>query len=350
MKNKKSGKKSIFRLIIDIITWTIFALLMIVAFFLIYYVIATNIYARKGEKFKPIVSLYSIMSGSMLPTIEVYDVVMNLRIDDASSLKEGDIITFISPSKINYGMTVTHRIDKITYEDGTYYFTTKGDNNPVPDSTPVTIDSIIGKVILKFPSLGKAQFFLLKLGPGLFLVLIPAIGVLIYDILKAMNLFGTKQKVSKSLETKEYKLSSEEQEKLKNEIKTRLIAKEQEENEDTEQPEEETKALQESKDVEEVENDNIDMQESTRQIPISTVQEDKPKNITSSKQTNKNTKAKKTNSQSKSKTAPSKNVKKNYNNSNNKNNQNKKNPKPKKVEEENIDVDKVLQKIKEKKY
>ena len=125
---------------------------------------------------------------------------------------------------------------------------------------------------------------------------------------------------------------------------------EQEENEDTEQPEEETKALQESKDVEEVENDNIDIQEPPRQIPISTVQEDKPKNITSSKQTNKNTTAKKTNSQSKSKTVPSKNGKKNYNNSNNKNNQNKKNLKPKKVEEENIDVDKVLQKIKEKKY
>ena len=215
MKNKKSGKKSIFRLIIDIITWTIFALLMIVAFFLIYYVIATNIYARKGEKFKPIVSLYSIMSGSMLPTIKVYDVVVNLRIDDPVKLKEGDVITFISQSKINYGETITHRINKITYNNGSYYFTTKGDNNLVPDDSPVEFNNIIGKVILKIPQLGQAQFFLLKQGSKLFLILIPSFGILIYDLLKMLNLVDTKKKVDKSLEVKENKLSKEEEEKLK---------------------------------------------------------------------------------------------------------------------------------------
>ena len=108
-------------MIIDIVSWTIFALLMLLAAFLIYYVIATNIYARKGERFKPIVSLYTIISGSMLPTIQVYDVVVNQRIDDPTKLQEGDIITFISQSKINYGETITHRIIKVTYEDGKYY-------------------------------------------------------------------------------------------------------------------------------------------------------------------------------------------------------------------------------------
>ena len=57
----------------------------------------------------------------MLPTIQVYDVVVNQRIDDPTKLQEGDIITFISQSKINYGETITHRIIKVTYEDGKYY-------------------------------------------------------------------------------------------------------------------------------------------------------------------------------------------------------------------------------------
>lgn len=225
MNRKDNSKKSIFKLIADILTWTIFAILMIVAAFLIYYVIANAVYSKKGERFKPIVSLYTIISGSMLPTIKVYDVVVNLRVDDPSKLHEGDVITFISQSKINYGDTITHRINKITYDNGTYYFTTKGDNNLVPDESPVEFNNIIGKVILKIPQLGQAQFFLLKQGSKLFLILIPSFGILIYDLLKMLNLVDTKKKVDRSLEVKENKLSKEEEEKLKEEIKNRLSDK-----------------------------------------------------------------------------------------------------------------------------
>lgn len=225
MNRKDNSKKSIFKLIADILTWTIFAILMIVAAFLIYYVIANAVYSKKGERFKPIVSLYTIISGSMLPTIKVYDVVVNLRVDDPSKLHDGDVITFISQSKINYGDTITHRINKITYDNGTYYFTTKGDNNLVPDESPVEFNNIIGKVILKIPQLGQAQFFLLKQGSKLFLILIPSFGILIYDLLKMLNLVDTKKKVDRSLEVKENKLSKEEEEKLKEEIKNRLSDK-----------------------------------------------------------------------------------------------------------------------------
>ena len=263
MSNKNKGKKSVFRMIADIISWTIFALLMLLAAFLIYYVIATNIYARKGERFRPIVSLYTIISGSMLPTIKVYDVVVNLRIDDPVKLKEGDVITFISQSKINYGETITHRINKITYNNGAYYFTTKGDNNLVPDETPVEFNNIIGKVVLKIPQLGQAQFFLLKQGSKLFLVLIPSFGILIYDLLKMLNLFDTKKKVDKSLETKDNKLSKEEEEKLKEEIKNRLSDKSlinediiNKENEDKHSEEEKEIKTEESKEIDKIKEEN----------------------------------------------------------------------------------------------
>ena len=376
MSNKNKGKKSVFRMIADIISWTIFALLMLLAAFLIYYVIATNIYARKGERFRPIVSLYTIISGSMLPTIKVYDVVVNLRIDDPVKLKEGDVITFISQSKINYGETITHRINKITYNNGTYYFTTKGDNNLVPDETPVEFNNIIGKVVLKIPQLGQAQFFLLKQGSKLFLVLIPSFGILIYDLLKMLNLFDTKKKVDKSLETKDNKLSKEEEEKLKEEIKNRLSNKSlinEDINDEKIKDKHQEKEIEESKEIDKKEEtkllettasspnkedenklESLDSETKNESIKPELIKEEKDKQEVKTKPKNKNNNSKNKQNNNKSKSNYNHNNKSN----NNRNNKTKKNNTQKKKNSQNkdknkeldIDVDKVLKKIKEKNY
>lgn len=401
MNRKDNSKKSIFKLIADILTWTIFAILMIVAAFLIYYVIANAVYSKKGERFKPIVSLYTIISGSMLPTIKVYDVVVNLRVDDPSKLHEGYVITFISQSKINYGDTITHRINKITYDNGTYYFTTKGDNNLVPDESQVEFNNIIGKVILKIPQLGQAQFFLLKQGSKLFLILIPSFGILIYDLLKMLNLVDTKKKVDKSLEVKENKLSKEEEEKLKEEIKNRLSDKNIPDNSETKSVVEkintptETKYIEELSTAEKVDENKTDITERQAEnqvdenkidiaekqaenqeekvedeivVPktvskesLPTVESNKGENTEASNSSK--TKSKANNNTSKNKQSNNKtNRNRNYYNKNkqktnkykkNNNNSNKNNYK--KTENKNankldIDVDKVLTKIKNKDY
>lgn len=384
MTNKNVGKKSVFRMIIDIVSWTIFALLMLLAAFLIYYVIATNIYARKGERFKPIVSLYTIISGSMLPTIQVYDVVVNQRIDDPTKLQEGDIITFISQSKINYGETITHRIIKVTYEDGKYYYTTKGDYNLVPDESPVEYNNVIGKVILKIPQLGQVQFFLLKQGAKLFLILIPAFGVLIYDLLKMLNLFGTKKKVDESLKTKDYKLTKEEEEDLKKKIKERLINKDntienKKDVKELESSSENNNSLEDTK--EEINSyEDIAKVEEPKKIETTTLEENKESKPTqntvitsfekedgssskleeSKKELNSNIKhSNKNNNHNRSKQSTYKTKKTNIQKKNNYGtNNSKKKTTSKKVNnnsknqnnKQDIDIDKVLEKIKEKKY
>lgn len=385
MNRKDNSKKSIFKLIADILTWTIFAILMIVAAFLIYYVIANAVYSKKGERFKPIVSLYTIISGSMLPTIKVYDVVVNLRVDDPSKLHEGDVITFISQSKINYGDTITHRINKITYDNGTYYFTTKGDNNLVPDESPVEFNNIIGKVILKIPQLGQAQFFLLKQGSKLFLILIPSFGILIYDLLKMLNLVDTKKKVDRSLEVKENKLSKEEEEKLKEEIKNRLSDKNIPDNSETKSVVEkintttETKYIEELSTAEKVDENKIDIAEKQAENQEEKIEDEivVPKTVSkkslpaveSNKVENKEasnsskTKSKANNNTPKNKQSNNKtNRNHNYYNKNKqktnkykKNNHNSNKNNYKKAENKNankldIDVDKVLTKIKNKDY
>ena len=390
MNRKDNSKKSIFKLIADILTWTIFAILMIVAAFLIYYVIANAVYSKKGERFKPIVSLYTIISGSMLPTIKVYDVVVNLRVDDPSKLHEGDVITFISQSKINYGDTITHRINKITYDNGTYYFTTKGDNNLVPDDSPVEFNNIIGKVILKIPQLGQAQFFLLKQGSKLFLILIPSFGILIYDLLKMLNLVDTKKKVDKSLEVKENKLSKEEEEKLKEEIKNRLSDKNIPDNSETKSAVEEINTTTEAKYIEElsttekVDENKIDIagkqeekqeenQEENQEgkveekivVPktvskesLPTVESNKNKGENTKASNSSKTKSKANNNTSKNKQSNNKtNRNRNYYNKNKqqtnkykKNNYNSNKNNYKNADKLDIDVNKVLTKIKNKDY
>lgn len=382
MNRKDNSKKSIFKLIADILTWTIFAILMIVAAFLIYYVIANAVYSKKGERFKPIVSLYTIISGSMLPTIKVYDVVVNLRVDDPSKLHEGDVITFISQSKINYGDTITHRINKITYDNGTYYFTTKGDNNLVPDDSPVEFNNIIGKVILKIPQLGQAQFFLLKQGSKLFLILIPSFGILIYDLLKMLNLVDTKKKVDKSLEVKENKLSKEEEEKLKEEIKNRLSDKNIPDNSETKSAVEEinttteTKYIEELSTTEKVDENKIDIAEKQAEnqeekveekiAVLKTVSNESLPTVESNKNKVENTKAsnssktksKANNNTSKNKQSNNKtNRNRNYYNKNKqqtnkykKNNYNSNKNNYKNADKLDIDVNKVLTKIKNKDY
>ena len=224
--NKKKGN-SILKLILNIISWTIFALLILIALFLLYYAIATQIYAKKGEKYKPAFSLYTIISGSMEPNINVYDVVVDTKVDNPEDIKVGDIITFTSSSSLTYGVTITHRVIAIDNSNGVYRYRTQGDNNLVPDDTYVEFGNVLGKVLFKVPQLGRVQFLLLKAGSWLFIILIPSLGIVIYDILKVLKLAGTKKKIDNTLNNKKDNvISKEKQEKLKEDIIERLKQKE----------------------------------------------------------------------------------------------------------------------------
>ena len=131
MKSKEnySGFKGIFKYIAKIFSWTALVILILLALFLAYYTISTRIYASKGEKFEPFVSLYTIVSGSMEPNIKVYDVVISKKVKSPKDIKVGDVITFISSSSVSKGMTVTHRVIEVKQGENGVVYRTKGDNN-----------------------------------------------------------------------------------------------------------------------------------------------------------------------------------------------------------------------------
>ena len=199
----KNNVKSFFKYISTVISWTIFVLLVIVGALLIYYFVSMRLYASYGEKFEPKFSVYTIVSISMEPTINVYDVIINTKVDNPSEIKQGDVITFISSWNVTYGMTITHRVvGTKVLDDGSKCLITRGDNNTQEDQACVKESNIIGVVKAVIPSLGRVQFFLSSY-LGWFLIIIK-------DIIKIIKLAkdNKKDKVNNKSEDNKTKKKS----------------------------------------------------------------------------------------------------------------------------------------------
>lgn len=196
--NKKgffSYVKRFFRMLFSALSSLAVFVLIIVGGFLIYYFVSIKIYEFKGEQYKPYISLYTIISPSMEPNVKVYDVIIDKRVSDVSEVKVGNIITFISSSVQSQGLIVTHRVSRVLINPDGVAFKTKGDNNAVEDDGLVYQNQLIGKVMFKIPQLGRIQFLLASKGGWFIVVLLPALGVIIYDVIKLCKLIILKDQI-----------------------------------------------------------------------------------------------------------------------------------------------------------
>ncbi len=224
MKKRDFSLNNIFKVVGKIFSWSLFVILMIAAIFLLYYFVATKIYAAKGKGYEPKLSIYTIVSPSMTPTIKVYDAIINVRIDKPEDIKKGDVITFISTSLLTPGTTITHRVVGITEDsDGNVCYQTKGDYNSVADQSCAKFSNVIGKVVFRIPQLGRIQFFLASKAGWLVCILVPALVIICRDILRIMKLSGIKNTVSKledrnKKDSKKIKLENERKQELKRKL------------------------------------------------------------------------------------------------------------------------------------
>lgn len=224
MNNNKVSIGKIFHSISKIVSWALFCVLLLAAAFLLYYFVATKIYASKGAGYEPKFSIYTIASPSMTPTLKVYDAIINIKVDSPNDLQVGDVITFVSTSLLSPGMTLTHRIVEITKDEyGDVCYTTKGDFNPVADQACAKYRNIIGKVIFKIPQLGRVQVVLASKVGWLFFILIPALYIICRDVLRITKLSSIKATATKMSEGEKKDLAKEKQEKeRKMELKRKL--------------------------------------------------------------------------------------------------------------------------------
>jgi len=120
---------------------------------------------------------YVVASGSMIPVLQVYDVLIvqgHVSFDD---IKVGDIIVFNRPT--THDRVIVHRVASII-DDNPKTIRTKGDANPgsIPGTDfPITKDDYIGKVAYVIPQVGYVTQLLKP--PINYIIIVIVIGIMI---------------------------------------------------------------------------------------------------------------------------------------------------------------------------
>jgi len=97
---------------------------------------------------------YVVASGSMIPALEVYDIIVIQGHQPFEEVKVGDIIVFDRPS--DHNRVIVHRVESILSEDP-LTVRTQGDANPSfirGTDYPITEEEYIGKVAYVIPQVG----------------------------------------------------------------------------------------------------------------------------------------------------------------------------------------------------
>lgn len=181
--------KNLINRIFKIISSAVFVILLMLIILIVFYIFRVNFLADNDKLGDVKVNFYTILTQSMYPTIKAGDIVITYKNDD-NKYNNGDVITFISDQ--NGGITVTHRIKEVFSVNENYSYKTKGDNNNAADNEVISGDNVLGKVVLKIPKAGYIQQFLVSKTGWIIAVLLPCLGIVIYDILKLFRITAKK--------------------------------------------------------------------------------------------------------------------------------------------------------------
>lgn len=148
----------------------------------------------------PRVMGYSVMyvrSGSMEPAIKKSDMILVKKVP-SNTIKEGDIISFISDNPEILGSINTHRVEKIekNKSDGSIIFTTKGDANDKADIYPVQESKLIGKVVEELGFIGKFFKLFQNRYVIFFSLVLPMAIILLYELFNIAKIQSERKRES----------------------------------------------------------------------------------------------------------------------------------------------------------
>ncbi len=176
--------------------------------------------------------LYIVNSDSMAATDFNAGSLILVKEVDPTTLREGDIITFVSQNVDSFGEVITHKIRKLTTDaEGNAGFVTYGTTTDTDDETVVTHPYVLGKYEKHIPALGSF-FNFLKTTPGYFVcIFTPFMLIILYEGIKFFNLFRRyKREQMEELQSEKEKIEAEKAENAKmleelRELKAQLEAK-----------------------------------------------------------------------------------------------------------------------------
>ena len=120
---------------------------------------------------------YVVASGSMIPVLQVYDIIVIQGHDPFKEIQVGDIIVFDRPS--DHNRVIVHRVESILNEDPKTV-RTKGDANPTwirRTDYPIIEEEYIGKVAYIIPQVGYITEILKP--PMNYIIIAIVIGIMI---------------------------------------------------------------------------------------------------------------------------------------------------------------------------
>lgn len=155
---------------------------------------------------------YNVISPSMEPEYGLGDLIY-VKDVDPTTIKEGDVITFILNENLVVG---THRVVRVDAENQRFY--TKGDANDIEDQNPVHFNNVIGVPQFSIPKLGYVSDFVQN-PPGMYITI--GVGIILIVAVFLPDMIG-KRKEEDDPETAavqtEIDSTAEENEKLKAEL------------------------------------------------------------------------------------------------------------------------------------
>jgi signal peptidase len=186
---KKINSKSIIK---DIVIVVVAVVIMWIG---IQVVFGTEMLTLEGNQIKVGGPFYVVVSGSMIPVLQVYDIIVIQGHDPFEEVEIGEIIVFDRPK--DHNRVIVHRVVSITNEDPKT-IRTQGDANPasIPGTDfPITEEEYIGKVAYIIPQLGYVTQILQP--PTNYIIIAVVIGIMI------IKQFTGKKKDVKDIVSKE---------------------------------------------------------------------------------------------------------------------------------------------------
>ena len=170
----------------NIAAWIVVAFAV---FMMVFTVVSVSVFDRADRSLFGY-KAFVVLSDSMSKTdFSAGDLVL-VKDVDAATLKEGDVIAYISQNTANYGETVTHKIRSLTTDaNGNSGFITYGTTTDTDDETVVTYPYVIGKYAAKITGVGKF-FGFLKSTPGYIVcILTPFLLLIVAEGIHCIRLF-----------------------------------------------------------------------------------------------------------------------------------------------------------------
>ena len=205
--------KKVLNIIKNILVWGIALLAISMMIFTIVSVTTFNRNDRQLFGYRAYIALSDSMSKT---DFNAGDLVL-VKETDPSTLKEGDIISYISQNTENYGEVVTHKIRSLTTDaNGEPGFITYGTTTDTDDETIVTYPFVLGKYQKHIPKIGTF-FQFLKTTQGYFVcIFIPFMLLILYQGLNCIRLFRRyKKEQMEEMEAERAKIEEERAESAK---------------------------------------------------------------------------------------------------------------------------------------